>query len=163
MSVTVTRREKVIFYGYVFGLCPNDYPDTEAAAKAALDEAGISDPYESRPASCDYAAWVESHRTEREAYLDAWIQAEDELPVYVGTHGTDAVPTPFLCITGTNRDTPRGTERAVPHLPPIPLAGRAVDPQWQATLDTFLATQGITAPTGTNQPGWWSAAYEDRD
>jgi hypothetical protein len=160
MSVTVTCREKVIFYGYVFGLCPDDYPDTEAAAHAIITEAGIPYPYDE---TGNTLAWAHGDQAAIDAYWNALNAAENGLPVGQGTHGTDAVPTPFLCIPGTRRGTPRGTERAVPHLPPIPLTGRAVDPQWQATLDTFLATQGITAPTGTNQPGWWSAAYEDRD
>ncbi len=160
MSITITRREKKIFYGYAFGMCPDDYPDTEAAAHAIITEGGIPYPYDE---GGNLLAWAQDNRPAVDAYWDALSTAEKALPVALGTHGSDAVPTPYLYIPGTERDTPRGVTRATPELPPIPIEGRDVDPAWKTTLDEFLASQGIDAPTGENQPGWWSAAYEDRD
>jgi hypothetical protein len=165
MSVSITHRETVIFYGYVFDADTyyDRYPDATAAIKAILAAAGMPDPYDAFPEGADYADWADRHDTEIEAYLDAWTKAEAALPVGTGTHGSNAVPTPYLYVAGTRSDTPRGTPRANPAMNPIHVVGRDVDPEWKTVLDTFLTSQSITPPTGPNQPSWWSAAFEDRD
>jgi hypothetical protein len=165
VSATITRREAVIFYGYVFD--PDQYydnhPDTEAVAKAILAESGITDPFDTFPEGADYRTWAEQHQAETDAYRDAWITVEAALPVGTGTHGSDAVATDYLYVTGSRRNTPRTAPKAVPSADPMPVTGRQIDPAWKHALDQFLASQNITPPTGDNQPGWWSAAYEDRD
>lgn len=164
MGTVITGRETVVFYGYLFGdEYHGNYPDTEAVAKANVAESGRPDPYDSFPEGADHRAWSAEHKAEIEAYLAAWLIAEADLPVCSGTHGSDAAPTPYLYMTGTRRDTPRGTAKASPSMDPIPIIGADADPEWKTTFDTFLQAQGITPPTGDNQPGWWSAAYEDRN
>jgi hypothetical protein len=164
MGSNVLSVEHEIFYGYVFE--PDDLdnqPDTSAAADAILAERGIPDPYDTAPEGDAYRTWADEHEAETDAYLAQWIDAESALPVATGTHGNDVVPTVYLYLRGTNRATPKSVERAVPHLAPIPVTGRPSHPEWRVTLDEFLTSQGVTPPTGENQPGWWSAAYEDRD
>jgi hypothetical protein len=168
MSITITHREKRVFYGYLFDgdEYHDNYPDTNAAAERQVAASGLPNPWGARTERLDrarFAAWQVENQAAIDAWTDAVIAAEASLPVGTGTHGSNAVGTPYLYATGTCRDTPRGTARATPELDPIALDGRGIDPVWKTVLDGFLASQEITPPVGANQPGWWSVAFEDRD
>jgi hypothetical protein len=88
--------------------------------------------------------------------LEAAEGAEAELAkfgVSWDSHCSVSCPIPFLYVEGTKTTAWRGY--------PKPLTSLEVDPAWQGRLAAFLESQGIDAPEGENQPGWWTASWTE--
>lgn len=76
-----------------------------------------------------------------------------EFGVAWDSHCSVSCSIPLLFVEGTQTIAFRGY--------PKPLTSLDVDPSWKGKLDAFLDSQGIEAPEGDNQPGWWTASWSE--
>jgi hypothetical protein len=141
-----------VFYGYCWDDEDSDInTDMDEIAKAILAERGIVDPWEARPESIDYRAYMDANEAEFDAYRAAMDAILAELGVDWDSHCHHECSMPLLYVQGTKITAHRGS--------PKPLALLEIDPTWQGKLDSFLESQGVEPPEGENQPGWWVASW----
>jgi hypothetical protein len=142
----------VVFYGYCWDDEDAEFgTDMDETVKAILAERGYSDPWEARPESIDYRAYMAANQAEFDDYRTAEDAVRVELGVDWGTHCHHECSMPYLFVRDTDTTAHRGFPR--------PLTSLDVDPAWKGKLDAFLVSQDIEPPEGENQPGWWVASW----
>lgn len=141
-----------VFYGYCWDDEDTEFgTDMSETVKAILAERGHADPWDGCPDGSNYRTYAAAHESEFAAYRELEKQVEEELGVDWDSHCSDGCPMPLLFIPGTKTTAWRGSPR--------PVTSIDVDPAWKPRLDAFLESQGIEAPSGENQPGWWVASW----
>jgi hypothetical protein len=144
----------VLFYGYCWEDQQEFDTDMDLVVKAILKSRGRTDPWDEHY-NGDYQAyrrWADGEgREEVSAWYDAAKQVKQELGVDWDTHCSGDYPIPYLYAVGSEKTAHRGDRE--------PVTSLDVDPAWREKLAAFLSSQGIGAPDGDNQPGWWLVSY----
>lgn len=145
-----------LFYGYCWSEESEDLDfetDMDRWAENKLKAQGHSDPWGGYPEGADRAMrdlWM----AQNDAAIDAWRDKKSALTeaadVDWDSHCSHDCPMPLLKVRGTHVTAWRGS--------PMPITSIEVGAEWKAKLDAFLEAEGIEAPEGENQPGWWLAS-----
>jgi hypothetical protein len=142
-----------VFYGYCWDDEDVEFgTDMDEVVEAILAERGHADPWSTCP---DDRAAASAWMIDNKAVIDEHRALKEDIAAGIGVewdaHCSDGCPIPFLFVEGTKTTAWRGSPR--------PLTSLDVDPAWKGKLDAFLESQGIEAPAGENQPGWWVASW----
>jgi hypothetical protein len=142
----------IVFYGYIWDDEGADVEfDLDDAVDAIYRARGHVDPWDARPEDVSYRDWAAGHKAEIDEWRAIRVAIDAEFLVGVGQHCSDSASMPYVFIRSTEVTAYRGS--------PKPLMSLDVDPAWRGQLDAFLTDNGIEAPEGENQPGWWTCSW----